>query len=182
MSDKISFKQYQGLGYLVTYGNLYHKLVIEYPAKTEETTDWWKSQDPTKSGDYLEMIHDDDVRWLVEMGYARVADHDPLFARAKVVPTSDGRVRLEHHGLTAESEGVGTHIGHCCKTHGCKYSDRFCPVASGMFKQSYPCESCGDNQERWDEEMSEAPTHMLIEELQHRGYTVTKDEDEDAEG
>jgi len=176
MSDKITFKQYEALAYLLSYSNLYHLLAIEYPARTEETTDWWKSQDPTNRGDYIEKIHDREVRWMIEMGYAQAAEHDPLFARAKVVPTFEGRARMEHHGLTAESEGVGVHIGHCSKDHGCKYSDRFCPVASGMFKQDYPCESCGLEQEHWDEELPDVPTDLLINELEGRGYTVTKDE------
>lgn len=177
MSDKINFKQYEALSYLVEYGNLYHLLAIEYPAKTEETTNWWKSQDSAKQGTYIEMIHDDEVRWLIEMEYARTAEHDPLFARAKVVPTHEGRVRLEHHGLMAESEGVGVHIGHCCKDHGCKYADRFCPVATGMFEPDGSCESCYESDRHWDEEMEYAPTGHLINELERRGYTVTKEAD-----
>ena len=175
MSDEITYKQYAALSYLVTYGNLYHLLRLEYSHKREETTEWWRAQDP--DGDYVEMIHDENVRWLIEMGYARTAEHDPMFTRAKIVPTQEGRVRLEHHGLTAESEGVGGHIGHCCKDHGCKYSDRFCPVESGMFEQDGSCESCYEH----DRIFEDFHDDDLIGELERRGYTVTKDDD-DAEG
>jgi hypothetical protein len=32
---------------------------------------------------------------------------------------------------------------HCCIEHGCKYGYEGCPVANGIVKQAYPCESCG---------------------------------------
>jgi len=35
------------------------------------------------------------------------------------------------------------HTEHCCLTHGCKYSDPKCPVATGNNRQSYDCEECG---------------------------------------
>jgi len=34
------------------------------------------------------------------------------------------------------------HTEHCCFEHGCKYGDEDCPVATGLQKQSYPCECC----------------------------------------
>jgi hypothetical protein len=36
------------------------------------------------------------------------------------------------------------HTEHCCKVHGCKYGDETCSVVTGLKKQSYPCENCGD--------------------------------------
>ena len=35
------------------------------------------------------------------------------------------------------------HDTHCCIHHGCKYGDDDCPVANGVRKQCYLCESCG---------------------------------------
>lgn len=37
---------------------------------------------------------------------------------------------------------VGVHVAHCCKWHGCKYSDPNCPVVSGEAEQLYLCEDC----------------------------------------
>jgi len=34
------------------------------------------------------------------------------------------------------------HTEHCCKTHGCKYGDEFCPVINDVKQQSFPCEMC----------------------------------------
>jgi hypothetical protein len=42
---------------------------------------------------------------------------------------------------------VGTHAGHCCKKHGCKYGDEDCPVQFGHIIQDYPCEWCNDPHE-----------------------------------
>lgn len=36
------------------------------------------------------------------------------------------------------------HTEHCCKKHGCKYSDENCPVANGIKPQSFPCEICNE--------------------------------------
>ena len=37
---------------------------------------------------------------------------------------------------------IGVHAGHCCKWHGCKYSDPDCPVVADKVKQEYLCEYC----------------------------------------
>lgn len=39
----------------------------------------------------------------------------------------------------------GTHIGHCCIIHGCKYGDEDCPVVNGETVQQYTCEYCVDD-------------------------------------
>jgi len=39
----------------------------------------------------------------------------------------------------------GVHRTHCCSKHGCKYGDADCPVAIGLIKQDYDCESCLDD-------------------------------------
>lgn len=36
----------------------------------------------------------------------------------------------------------GTHVTHCCATHGCKYGDADCPVVTGRLKQAAPCDLC----------------------------------------
>jgi len=38
---------------------------------------------------------------------------------------------------------LGTHKGHCCIYHGCKYGDSDCPVVDKTVVQSGPCEHCG---------------------------------------
>lgn len=40
------------------------------------------------------------------------------------------------------SDNTGVHASHCCKQHGCKYSDEDCPVESGAVAQMYACETC----------------------------------------
>jgi hypothetical protein len=44
-------------------------------------------------------------------------------------------------------EDYGVHRTHCCKKHGCKYSNDNCPVASGEIVQSHACEFCHDDEE-----------------------------------
>jgi len=39
----------------------------------------------------------------------------------------------------------GVHRTHCCILHGCKYSNKDCPVVSGEAKQEYLCECCSEN-------------------------------------
>jgi|CXWL01.1.fsa_nt_gi hypothetical protein len=36
------------------------------------------------------------------------------------------------------------HTEHCCRIHGCKYSDNDCPVYLGQKPQSFSCEDCGE--------------------------------------
>jgi hypothetical protein len=37
------------------------------------------------------------------------------------------------------------HTEHCCRVHGCKYSDEYCPVVLGEKSQSYLCEVCHED-------------------------------------
>lgn len=39
---------------------------------------------------------------------------------------------------------VGTHVGHCCVLHGCKYGEDDCPVTTKKLPQAYECEDCTD--------------------------------------
>lgn len=60
----------------------------------------------------------------------------------------------------------GTHVAHCCITHGCKYGDSWCPVANGRLKQEFPCEDC-----QWEEDESShwtAPKDKEIAELKEK--------------
>lgn len=41
-----------------------------------------------------------------------------------------------------ELKTKNVHTEHCCFEHGCKYGEDDCPVATGLQKQSYPCEAC----------------------------------------
>jgi len=62
----------------------------------------------------------------------------------------------------------GVHRTHCCKKHGCKYGDEYCPVVLGHVKQDYKCES-GD----FDNGCFEPE----IEELQKQeGYFFTEEQ------
>jgi len=182
----MTFRQYEALAALAKYGNLYQLRVIDYPAKTEETHERWRPVDPDDPKGYHKQVHDDVVRWLLERGYAEATgDFDAMFSRGKVLPTDAGRARLENHGLTRDSKGVGTHLSHCCLTrHGCKYGDEFCPVVTGMFKpDSDTCGACYEDDSMDEESVGFMPDYILINELQSRGYVVTGDpEENDAEG
>jgi hypothetical protein len=37
---------------------------------------------------------------------------------------------------------IGTHKGHCCVKHGCKYGNKDCPVVARRVIQDYTCEEC----------------------------------------
>jgi hypothetical protein len=43
------------------------------------------------------------------------------------------------------------HTEHCCIKHGCKYSDPNCTVTTGKAPQSFPCEDCEYEEERYNE-------------------------------
>lgn len=60
-------------------------------------------------------------------------------------------IMVNFNGKTVKNRG--THIGHCCLKHGCKYGDDYtseyyCPVTAGEDDQEYPCEYCPDNEEQ----------------------------------
>jgi len=42
---------------------------------------------------------------------------------------------------------IGVHASHCCKWHGCKYGDEYCPVVLGRVEQLYLCEYCDEDLE-----------------------------------
>ena len=42
---------------------------------------------------------------------------------------------------------IAVHKAHCCKWHGCKYGDEYCPVVLGWVKQEYLCEYCDQDLE-----------------------------------
>jgi hypothetical protein len=44
--------------------------------------------------------------------------------------------------MTMTERQIGTHIGHCCARHGCKYRNEDCPVEKGTHEQTQACESC----------------------------------------
>jgi hypothetical protein len=183
----MTFRRYAALGHLVKYGNLYHLRTVQYPAKTEEVTDMWRATDAENRGEYIQTVWDDEVQWLLRQELAQaVESFDPLFMRGKVVPTERAKERFENPGLTPESPGIGVHIGHCClRRHGCKYSDQFCPVATEMFPpESDRCGACYEDDAMTDEALEHYDDDELIGELVHRGYMVTKEEDDDetAEG
>jgi hypothetical protein len=37
---------------------------------------------------------------------------------------------------------MNAHDTHCCIEHGCKYGQEDCPVANGVRRQQYMCETC----------------------------------------
>jgi len=51
---------------------------------------------------------------------------------------------VENGETTIPIEDWGVHITHCCSSHGCKYGDADCPVATKLVAQKYPCEDCGE--------------------------------------
>lgn len=176
----MNFFQYEALAHLVKYGNLYQLRVIDWAAKTEETHEYWRSQDPEDPGDHLKLIQTKDVEWLLKNYLARPVDFDPLLVRGKIVPTDKARERLKNHGMTPETEGVGVHLSHCClKVHGCKYGHEFCPVVIKMFPpDSDKCGACYESEQWRDEELAGYESDELIQELESRGYTVVEKERE----
>ena len=50
-------------------------------------------------------------------------------------------------------EEWGVHETHCCFEHGCKYRDEQCPVALGIVKQRYKCESCNEDESEYKQEL-----------------------------
>lgn len=40
-----------------------------------------------------------------------------------------------------------THANNCCREHGCKYDDIYCPVVEEIISQKYPCEACSEEVE-----------------------------------
>ncbi len=173
--DKMTFARYEALAHLVKYGNLYQLRVIERGRGVEETHDWWRAVDPDDPQGYRKMVGAEDVRWLVERGYAEASpDFDWMFARGKVLPTDAGRARLQDPGLTRESDGVAVHLSHCClEVHGCKYGNEFCPVETRLLPPDSPrCGACYEDDMYRDDELNSYSDRDLIEELEHRGYLV----------
>lgn len=163
--EEMTFRRYRGLARLVKYGNM-------YKIKDDRDFTFWSSK-----GDHvpLAFTHEDEIQWLISQGLADLAEHDPVLALGKVVPTDKAQNRLENHELTVTSPGVGVHLSHCClERHGCKYGDEFCPVATKMFPPSSTCGACYEDDEMDDETVNLLSDTCLINELVGRGYTVTE--------
>lgn len=166
----MTFERYSALAHLVRFGNLC-QLQLGTP---EYEDDYWSAVAPAYPRVPFAGVH---VLWMTAEGFAVQADTDPLFASSKVVPTEKAAQRLQDHGLTEESEGVGVHLSHCCsRCNSCKYSDLFCPAATGLFTSDAHCELCD---EPGDEhlEVDVAPDLVLIRELESRGFQITKRDD-----
>ena len=88
-------------------------------------------------------------------------------------------------------EEWGVHRTHCCKKHGCKYSDEDCPVVLGHVEQDYRCEENNfddcfepnfdlDKQEGYfftPEQLNEYTQRVIKQALQTAALkAVTKDE------
>lgn len=77
-----------------------------------------------------------------------------LFENLGEKPTEEDRVMFR------ERE-IGTHVGHCCARHGCKYGDgKYCAVEQKTHNQDHPCEQCVDINE------AEAEIKSLQEEIE----------------
>lgn len=62
-----------------------------------------------------------------------------------------------------KTTNVGTHSSHCCKKHGCKYSDEDCPVQFGHIIQDYPCEWCNDPHTQYMDAVKEMSDPALLD-------------------
>jgi hypothetical protein len=76
---------------------------------------------------------------------------------------------------------MGVHQTHCCAKHGCKYGEVDCPVVAGIIKQSYPCESC-DNENNKEKDMYNTKTltkddvkRVFLKELEDTSEATTLD-------
>lgn len=168
---KVTFDLYAALASLVKYGNLYR------PKEEGMGPEHMLWRAVTDDGYRHPAVRSEIVEELVVQGLAKRADHDHLFALGKVVPTEKAQAALEKIVLTPETEGVGSHLSHCClRRHGCKYSHEFCPVETEMLPPVYErCAACHEDDHMRDEELATYETEDLIHEVQSRGYTVTKD-------
>ena len=61
------------------------------------------------------------------------------------------------------SAGKDVHTEHCCKKHGCKYSDPACTVAYGDKVQSFPCEDCDEESPEQASAAQSAPDDVFEE-------------------
>jgi hypothetical protein len=167
---EITFDYYTALASLVKHGNLYRRK----EDRDRNLPAFWNSVTEDKM--FHPSITSDVVGELVVRGLAERADHDPLFSLGKVVPTDKAQAALEAIVLTRETPGVGGHLSHCClHRHGCKYSHEFCPVETEVLPpDSDRCGACYEDDAMMDEELGLYADQDLINEIESRGYTVTK--------
>lgn len=165
----MTYSRYCALAALVHFGALYR----DRPSPSGRPSLWRSIEDGL-----VPVIgtasREEEVRRLVEEGLAEAVSYDPVFVSGKIVPTEGARTFLEQHPPTEAMDGVGVHVEHCCRDHGCKYGHRFCPVETGSLGQRYPCEAC-DEERRWTEEtLGEMSDRDLVQELESRGYEVRR--------
>jgi hypothetical protein len=166
----LTFDLYEALASLVKYGNLYHRK----EDRRDGLPTYWQSV--TEDRPHHPLVNSETVGELVVQGLAQRAEHDPLFSLGKVVPTDEAQAALEAIVLTRETPGVGGHLSHCClRRHGCKYSHEFCPVETGVLPpDSDMCGACYEDDAMRDQELEMFDDDDLINEIESRGYTVTK--------
>ena len=62
-------------------------------------------------------------------------EHEPGCTRK----TTKRVLPLDETFADPEDKSANACISHCCKTHGCKYGEENCVVATGQEKQKYEC-------------------------------------------
>ena len=100
----------------------------------------------TKEGKTVQINHDD----MTDLNAEDIA----RFA------TLDEILKEEHEN----KENWGVHQSHCCKDHGCKYGDPYCPVINDEVIQDHPCEMCSwaeQDRERLNDSLEELVKNIL---------------------
>jgi hypothetical protein len=121
----------------------------EYVAETEDAlASLMRARD-------LAMDQLDETRYYQWTGPEIIAD---IFRRAHEAEAEVKRLReklgIADLGIAEFTAGAtetkNFHTEHCCQKHGCKYGYDDCPVVTGQQKQSFPCESCVDEEPATD--------------------------------
>jgi len=70
-----------------------------------------------------------------------------LWVMARYIDREDGGPQIDEdswEAFPAYDGKYGSHPGHCCVEHGCKYSDPDCPIVTGEIPQYFACYDCDE--------------------------------------
>lgn len=78
--------------------------------------------------------------WKEDWGPGRITC--PRCKKIQLSPTEIARSNISQQAESPKPK-KDVHTEHCCKRHGCKYSDPTCSVTTGKLPQTDFCEECG---------------------------------------
>ncbi len=94
----------------------------------------------------FDFVEESDIQWGLEHGLlVRVTSDIPFIEDIVTTAPEWNRTLPAFMDIAFKwiAENAGAHGTHCCMTHGCKYGDRYCPVAEGLHT-GIRCEDCGE--------------------------------------